>query len=106
MDAGFVREVRLWLRRISRVLPGQREVDEVRPVRWPCEKISEVEVEAAISKMKPGKAAGPSDWSKSWLVNVYKGKEDALTYSSVDYSKKGATLVGGTCYESPGENNY
>ena len=88
---------------------------EVKPVCGPGEKISEVEVEAAIGKMKLGKAAGPSgvvadmlkaagddgtrwmtelcnaavrdgkipkDWSRSWLVNVYKGKGDALACSS------------------------
>ena len=70
-----------------------------------------MEVEAAIGKMKLGKAGGPSgvvadmskaagddgtrwmtelynavvregkipkNWSRSWLVNVYKGKGDAL----------------------------
>ena len=74
-----------------------------------------MEVEAAIGKMKLGKAAGPSgvvadmlkaagddgtrwmtelcnavvregkipkDWSRSWLVNVYKGKGDALACGS------------------------
>ena len=84
---------------------------DVRPVCGPGEKISEVEVETAIGKMKLGKAGGPSgvvadmlkaagddgtrwmtelcnavvrdgkipkDWSRSWLVNVYKGKGDAL----------------------------
>ena len=88
---------------------------EVKPVCGPGEKISEVEVEAAIGKMKLGKAAGPSgvvadmlkaagddgmrwmtelcnavvrdgkipkDWSRSWLVNVYKGKGDALACGS------------------------
>ena len=81
----------------------------------PGEKISEEEVEAAIGKMKLGKASGPSgvvadmlkaagedgtrwmtelrnavvrdgkipeDWSRSWLVNVYKGKGDALECGS------------------------
>ena len=88
---------------------------DVRPVCGPGEKISEEEVEAAIGKMKLGKAAGPSgvvadmlkaagkdgtrwmtelcnavvrdgkipkDWSRSWLVNVYKGKGDALECGS------------------------
>ena len=88
---------------------------EVKPVCGPAEKISEVEVDAAIDKMKLGKAAGPSgvvadmlkaagddgtrwmtelcnavvrdgkipkDWSRSWLVNVYKGKGDALACGS------------------------
>ena len=88
---------------------------DVRPVSGPGEKISEEEVEAAIGKMKLGKAAGPSgvvadmlkaagddgmrwmtelcnavvrdgkipkDWSRSWLVNVYKGKGDALECGS------------------------
>ena len=88
---------------------------DVRPVCGPGEKISEEEVEAAISKMKLGKAGGPSgvvadmlkaagdegtrwmtelcnavvrdgkipkDWSRSWLVNVYKGKGDALACGS------------------------
>ena len=74
-----------------------------------------MEVEAAIGKMKLGKAAGPSgvvadmlkaagddgtrwmtelcnavvtdgkipkDWSRSWLVNVYKGKGDVLACGS------------------------
>ena len=77
--------------------------------------ISEKEVEAAIGKMKLGKAWGPSgvvadmlkaagdegtrwmtelcnavvrngeipkDWSRSWLVNIYKGKGDALACGS------------------------
>ena len=88
---------------------------DVRPVFGPGEKISEEEVGAAISKMKLGKAGGPSgvvadmlkaagnegtkwmtelcnavvkdskipeDWSRSWLVNVYKGKGDALACGS------------------------
>ena len=88
---------------------------DVRPVCGPGEKISEEEVEAAIGKMKLGKAGGPSgvvadmlkaagdegtrwmtelcnavikegkiptDWSRSWLVNVYKGKGDALECGS------------------------
>ena len=88
---------------------------EVKPVCGPGEKISEVEVDAAIGKLKLGKAVGPSgvvadmwkaagddgtrwmtelcnavvrdgripkDWSRSWLVNVYKGKGDALACGS------------------------
>ena len=75
---------------------------DVRPVCGPGERISEEEVEAAIGKMKLGKAAGedgtrwmtelcnavvrdgkiPEDWSRSWLVNVYKGKGDALECGS------------------------
>ena len=88
---------------------------DVRPVCGPGEKISEEEVEAAIGKMKLGKAGGPSgvvadmlkaagddgtrwmtelcnavvrdgkipkDWSRSWLVNVHKGKGDALACGS------------------------
>ena len=93
----------------------RKRLTDVRPVCGPSEKISEVEVEAAIGKMKLGKAAGPSDvvanmlkaasddgtrwmtvlcnavvrdgkipkdWSRSWLVNVYKGKGDALACGS------------------------
>jgi hypothetical protein len=81
----------------------------------PCEEITIAEVQAAIKKMKNGKAAGPSgvvaemlkaageagtrwvtdvcnsivregkipeDWCKSWMVNVYKGKGDALECGS------------------------
>ena len=95
---------------------------DVRPVFEPGEKISEVEVGAAISKMKLGKAGGlsgvvadmlkaagdegtkwmtelcnavvsdgkiPEDWSRSWLVNVYKGKGDALAYALAYGSYRG-----------------
>ena len=78
----------------------------------PSERISTLEVDAAIRKMKQGKSGGPTgvvsemlkaagetgalwmtdvavtpvvkdgkipeDWSRSWMVNVYKGKGDAL----------------------------
>ena len=67
--------IRLWLRRMScweirkehydkifnEEFSWDREgLTEVRPVCSSSEKNSEVKVEAAISKMKPGKAAGPS----------------------------------------------
>ena len=86
------------------------------PVCGPSEeRISALEVDEAIGKMKRGKsgdptgvmsemlmAAGetgtmwmtdvcnavvrdgkiPEDWSRSWMVNVYKGKGDALTCDS------------------------
>ena len=86
----------------------------VSPVCGPSERITAVEVGAAIEKMKQGKSAGPKgvvaemlkaagetgtlwmtnvcnavvkdgkvlpeDWSKSWMVNVYKGKVDALLF--------------------------
>ena len=94
---------------------GSPGLTDVRPVFGPGEKISEEEVEAAIGKMKLGKAGGPSgvvadmlkaagdegtrwmtelcntvvrdgkipkDWIRSWLVNVYKGKGDALACGS------------------------
>ena len=81
----------------------------------PSERISTLEVDAAIGKMKQGKSGGPTgvvsemlkaagetgtlwmtnvcnavvkdgkipeDWSKSWMVNVYKGKGDALACGS------------------------
>jgi len=84
-------------------------------VAGPAEEITTSEVRTAISKMKSGKAAGPSgiaaemlkaagedgvtwvtdicnsivregkipsDWRKSWLVCVYKGKGDALDCGS------------------------
>jgi hypothetical protein len=40
--------------------------------------ISTSEVDAAIAKSKSGKAA----WSRSLMVNVYKGKGDALECGS------------------------
>ena len=81
----------------------------------PSERISTLEVDAAIGKMKQGKSGGPigvvseklkaavetgtlwmtdvcnavvkdvkipEDWSRSWMVNVYKGKGDALACGS------------------------
>ena len=87
----------------------------VSPVCGPSEKISAVEVDVAIGKMKQRKSGGPTgvvsemlkaagetgtmwmtdvcnavvrdgkipeDWSRSWMVNVYKGKGDALTCGS------------------------
>ena len=87
----------------------------VSPVCWPNERISALEVDAAIGKMKQGKSGGPTgvvsemlkaagetgtmwmtdvcnavvgdskipeDWSRSWTVNVYKGKGDTLTCGS------------------------
>ena len=87
----------------------------VSPVCGPSERISALEVDAAIGKMKQGKSGGstgvvsemlkaagetgtmwmtdvcnavvrdgkiPEDWSRSWMVNVYKGKGDALTCGS------------------------
>ena len=65
----------------------------VNAIRDPCEEFSIAEVQAAIKKMKNNKAAGPSgvvvkegnipeDWCKSWMVNVYKGKGDALECGS------------------------
>ena len=88
---------------------------DVSPVCGPSERISTLEVDAAIGKMKQGKSGGPTgvvsemlkaagetgtlwmtdvcnavvkdgkipeDWSKSWMVNVYKGKGDALACGS------------------------
>ena len=87
----------------------------VSPVCGPSERISALEVDVAIGKMKQGKSGGPTevvsemfkaagetrtmwmtdvcnavvrdgkipeDWSRSWMVNVYKGKGDALTCGS------------------------
>ena len=87
----------------------------VDPVCGPSERISALEVDAAIGKMKQGKSGGPTgvvsemlkavgetgtmwmtdvcnavvrdgkipeDWSRSWMVNVYDGKGDALTCGS------------------------
>ena len=42
--------------------------------------------------IKEGKI--PTDWSRSWLVNVYKGKGDALECGLVQRNK-----VGRTCHE-------
>ena len=93
----------------------RNSLPEAEPVSGPAEKISVVEVRAAIAKAKSGKAAGPSgvvsemlkaageegekwvadlcnsivregcmpvEWNKSWMVNVYKGKGDALVCGS------------------------
>ena len=81
----------------------------------PSERISALEVDEAIGKMKQGKSGGPTgvvsemlkaagetgtmwmtdvcnavvrdgkipeDWSRSWMVNVFEGKGDALTCGS------------------------
>jgi Reverse transcriptase (RNA-dependent DNA polymerase) len=90
-------------------------LEEGNAIAGPAEEITVPEVRAAISKMKAGKAVGPSgvgaemltaageagvlwvtdlcnlivkegrvpaDWSKSWVVTVYKGKGDALECGS------------------------
>jgi hypothetical protein len=90
-------------------------LDAAHAVSGPAEEITANEVRAAITKMKSGKAVGPSgigaemlraageagvlwvtdlcnmivkegsipsDWTKSWLVTVYKGKGDALECGS------------------------
>ena len=87
----------------------------VSPVCGPCERISVLEVDAAIGKMKQRKLGGPTgvvsemlkaadetgtlwmtdvcnavvkdgkipeDWSRSWMVNVYKEKGDVLACGS------------------------
>jgi len=90
-------------------------LEEVAMVSGPAERISMLEVQAALADMKCGKAAGPSgvvaemlkaagesgvewmtellnsivkegkvpsDWRKSWMVSVYKGKGDAMECGS------------------------
>ena len=89
-----------------------KHLTDARPVCGPSERISILEVDAAIGKMKQDKSGGPTgvvlemlkaagalwmtdvcnavvkdgkipeDWSRSWMVNVYKGKGDALACGS------------------------
>ena len=43
----------------------------------------------------------PNDWSKSWMVSIYKGKGDALDCGSHRQRDK----IIGTCYEAIRKNN-
>ena len=53
---------------------------DVNPVCGPSERISVLEADVCNAVVKDGKI--PEDWSRSWMVNVYKGKGDALACGS------------------------